>query len=133
MTNEITLVLGGTGKTGRRVVDRHTARHLPVRVGSRSGAPPFDWNDRSTWAPALHGVSAAYISYQPDMAVPGAAETVGAFAEMAVASGVRSPSSTSTTSRMPPWRRCVQRALGRPPRDFSDNARDTAATGIWEG
>jgi uncharacterized protein YbjT (DUF2867 family) len=89
MTNEITLVLGGTGKTGRRVVDRLTARDLPVRVGSRSGAPPFDWNDRSTWAPALHGVSAAYISYQPDIAVPGAAETVGAFAEMAVASGVR--------------------------------------------
>jgi uncharacterized protein YbjT (DUF2867 family) len=88
-TNEITLVLGGTGKTGRRVVDRLTARHLPVRVGSRSGAPPFDWNDRSTWAPALHGISAAYISYQPDIAVPGAAETVGAFAEMAVASRVR--------------------------------------------
>jgi uncharacterized protein YbjT (DUF2867 family) len=88
-TNEITLVLGGTGKTGRRVVDRLTARDLPVRVGSRSGAPPFDWDDRSTWAPALHGVSAAYISYQPDMAVPGAAETVGPFAEMAVASGVR--------------------------------------------
>jgi uncharacterized protein YbjT (DUF2867 family) len=33
-----TLVLGGTGKTGRRVVQRLRPRRLPVRVGSRSGA-----------------------------------------------------------------------------------------------
>jgi hypothetical protein len=38
-----TLVLGGTGKTGRRVVERLEARGLPVRVGSRTGEPPFDW------------------------------------------------------------------------------------------
>jgi uncharacterized protein YbjT (DUF2867 family) len=89
LTNEITLVLGGTGKTGRRVVERLAARDLPVRVGSRSGQPPFDWNDRSTWAPALRGVTAVYVSYQPDVAIPGAAETVGAFADLAAASGVR--------------------------------------------
>ncbi len=41
--NRTTLVLGGTGKTGRRVVERLEARGLPVRVGSRSGEPPFDW------------------------------------------------------------------------------------------
>jgi nucleoside-diphosphate-sugar epimerase len=35
-----TLVLGGTGKTGRRVVERLQARGMPVRVGSRSGEPP---------------------------------------------------------------------------------------------
>ncbi len=44
-----TLVLGGTSKTGCRVVKRLEARGLPVRVGSRSGEPPFDWEDRSTW------------------------------------------------------------------------------------
>ena len=60
-----TLVLGGTGKTGRRVVERLTERGLPVRVGSRSGKPPFDWEDRSTWAPALEGVGAAYVSLLP--------------------------------------------------------------------
>ena len=43
-----TLVLGGTGKTGRRVVERLGARGLPVRVGSRSRQPPFDWEDQST-------------------------------------------------------------------------------------
>ena len=85
---QITLVLGGTGKTGRRIVERLTARGLPTRVGSRRGAPPFDWDDRSTWAPALHGVGSVYISYYPDLAVPGAVETVGSYAELAVASGV---------------------------------------------
>ena len=83
-----TLVLGGTGKTGRRVVERLRARGLPVRMGSRSGEPPFDWEDRATWAPALQGVGSVYISYYPDIAVPGAVETVGSFAELAVASGV---------------------------------------------
>ena len=83
-----TLVLGGTGKTGRRVAERLTARGLPVRIGSRSGAPPFDWEDRSTWAPALDGAGAVYLSYYPDLAVPGAVEAAGAFAELAVRSGV---------------------------------------------
>ena len=83
-----TLVLGGTGKTGRRVVERLRARGLAVRVGSRSGAPPFDWQDRSTWAPVLQGVESAYVSFYPDIAVPGAVETVGSFAELAVANGV---------------------------------------------
>jgi uncharacterized protein YbjT (DUF2867 family) len=88
METKPTLVLGGTGKTGRRVVERLAARGVPVRVGSRSGEPPFDWEDRATWAPALDGVGSVYVSYYPDLAVPGAAETVGAFAELAVGTGV---------------------------------------------
>ncbi|RWQ59882.1 NAD(P)H-binding protein [Mesorhizobium sp.] len=83
------LILGGTGKTGRRLADRLTAQGLPVRIGSRSGTPPFDWENDTTWEPALDGVGAVYISYYPDLAVPGAAEAVGAFANLAVASGVR--------------------------------------------
>jgi uncharacterized protein YbjT (DUF2867 family) len=83
-----TLVLGGTGKSGRRVVERLEARGLPVRVGSRSGEPPFDWEVRSTWSPALEGVGSVYLTYYPDLAVPGAVEAVGSFAELAVRSGV---------------------------------------------
>ena len=41
--------------------------------------PPFDWQDRRTWSSAVDGVRAVYISFQPDLAVPGAPETVGAF------------------------------------------------------
>jgi uncharacterized protein YbjT (DUF2867 family) len=84
-----TLVLGGTGKTGRRVAERLQARDLPVRIGSRSGAPPLDWEDRSTWAPALQGTTAAYVSYFPDLAVPGAPEAIAAFAEQALEAGTR--------------------------------------------
>jgi nucleoside-diphosphate-sugar epimerase len=79
---KLTLVLGGTGKTGRRVVQRLRARGIPTRAGSRSGQPPFDWEDRSTWAPALRTMQSVYISYYPDLATPGAVETVGAFAEL---------------------------------------------------
>ena len=82
------LVLGGTGKTGRRVVQRLSARGLPVRVGSRSGSPPFDWEKVETWAPALAGVESVYLTYYPDLALPGAVEATRAFADLAVESGV---------------------------------------------
>lgn len=82
------LILGGTGKTGRRVAERLTAQGVPVRIGSRSGSPRFDWEVPATWGPAMQGVSAVYISYYPDIAVPGAADTVGAFARLAVANGI---------------------------------------------
>ncbi len=56
-TTKPTLVLGGTGKTGRRVVERLTALGAPVRIGSRSTqTTPFDWEDPSTWAPVLEDV-----------------------------------------------------------------------------
>jgi uncharacterized protein YbjT (DUF2867 family) len=89
MQTQRTLVLGATGKTGRRIIDRLRARDLPVRVGSRAADPPFDWEDRVTWAPALRGATSAYVSFYPDLAVPGAPETIGAFAEQAVAGGTR--------------------------------------------
>lgn len=92
MTNErernTILVLGGTGKTGRRIVKRLQESAVPVRAASRSAAQPFDWANRATWAPVLQGVGTVYVSYYPDLAVPGAPETVGAFTELAVASGV---------------------------------------------
>lgn len=89
LERNLTLVLGGNGKTGRRVAQRLLARGVPIRVGSRSGEPPFDWNDRTTWTPAVRNVCSAYVTYYPDLALPGAAEAVGAFSELAVRSGVR--------------------------------------------
>jgi uncharacterized protein YbjT (DUF2867 family) len=85
---DTTLVLGGTGKTGRRVSERLQARGIPVRIGTRAGRPPFDWEDRSTWTPALEGMGSVYVSYYPDLAAPGAVEVVGSFADLAVKCGV---------------------------------------------
>lgn len=84
----ITLVLGGTGKTGRRVAERLQARGVETRIASRSANPSFDWNDRSTWNAALNGVTAAYITYAPDLAIPGATDSIRTFVEQAVAQGV---------------------------------------------
>ncbi|MBF8184229.1 NAD(P)H-binding protein [Nonomuraea sp. K274] len=89
VTAPTTLVLAGTGKTGRRVVSGLVARNVPVRVGSRRAEPPFDWQDDTTWEPALRGIDAAYVAFYPDAAFPGAARTVGSFADLAVACGVR--------------------------------------------
>ena len=84
-----TLVLGGTGKTGRRVVEQLRTLGLPARVGSRSGEPPFDWEDHTTWVPALRRVDSVYVTYYPDLAVPGSVEAVCSFAKLAVENGVR--------------------------------------------
>ncbi|TDD24623.1 NAD(P)H-binding protein [Nonomuraea diastatica] len=83
------LVLGGTGKTGRRLADRLAALDRPVRIGSRSAVPNFDWHDRSTWPAALDGVTAVYLSYYPDLTFPGAYDDIKAFTELAARGGVR--------------------------------------------
>jgi len=88
-SEKLTLVLGGTGKTGRRVSERLRSRGMPTRAASRAADPPFDWGDRSTWDAVLDGVTAAYISYSPDLAIPGATDAIRAFVERAVEYGVR--------------------------------------------
>jgi uncharacterized protein YbjT (DUF2867 family) len=88
MTTGTTLVLGGTGKTGRRIAQRRREQGKAIRIGSRSADPPFDWNDPATWPAALRGVHAAYIAYYPDLAVPDAADAIRSFTRLAVGSGV---------------------------------------------
>lgn len=84
-----TLVLGGNGKTGRKVAERLSKLKIPFRIGSRSGNPRFDWMDESTWRPALQGMDAVYVTFQPDLAVPGTQPLIKAFAETAVRSGIK--------------------------------------------
>ncbi|WP_228181821.1 NAD(P)H-binding protein [Streptomyces anulatus] len=81
---EPVLVTGGTGKTGRRVVARLRELGVETRAASRSGDTPFDWADPTTWAAALEGAAAVYIT--PLDASP---SPTPAFVEQAVASGVR--------------------------------------------
>lgn len=88
-SGEITLVLGGNGKTGRRVVDRLKAINVAVRIGSRTGMPPFEWEDPVTWPAVLKKVSSVYVVYYPDLAVPGAPDAIRAFTDLAVKNGVR--------------------------------------------
>ncbi|MGH3331723.1 MAG: NmrA family transcriptional regulator [Nocardioidaceae bacterium] len=82
------LVIGSTGKTGRRVAARLEARGIPVRAVSRSTPVRFDWEDESTWPSALEGAAAAYVTYQPDLALPSAAQQVSRLAGLAAEAGV---------------------------------------------
>ena len=87
--NNTTLVIGGTGKTGRRVVTLLEEAGLPVRIGSRSATPPFDWNNESSWDASLDGIGAVYITYSPDLAMPGATDAIQGLVGLAKKKGVR--------------------------------------------
>lgn len=82
------LVIGGTGKTGRRVVEGLTQLGHKVSIGTRRNDPAFDWADPSTFAQALKGMDRAYIVYYPDLAVPGAKEAISALTETALKEGL---------------------------------------------
>ena len=82
------LVIGATGKTGSRVAAKLEAKSLPVRRGARNAAIPFDWEAPETWGPALNGVRAAYVTYFPDLAFPGAVEKLESLCETAKDAGV---------------------------------------------
>jgi uncharacterized protein YbjT (DUF2867 family) len=91
MTNQHTpliLLTGGTGTTGRRIAERLRARGVAIRVASRSGTPAFDWDRPETWPALLDGATSAYIAYSPDIAMPGAVDTIDRFARAAVDAGV---------------------------------------------
>jgi len=83
MHTDTTLVLGATGKTGRRVAARLRLHGVPVRAASRSSATPFDWSDPTGWDSALQGVTAVYVV---PPTVPG---PVHGFVDRAAAAGVR--------------------------------------------
>lgn len=87
-SSALTLVLGGSGKTGRRIIQRLKSRGIPTRAGSRSGNPAFDWAKPEGWDAVLDGVRSVYISYAPDLAVPGATDSIQLFVDKAVAKGV---------------------------------------------
>ncbi|MDU8946213.1 NmrA family NAD(P)-binding protein [Ovoidimarina sediminis] len=88
MSDHPILIIGATGKTGSRIRARLIAQGHAVRDGSRRAPIPFDWEEEATWAPALDGVGAAYISYFPDLAIPGAVGRVARLSEAARVAGV---------------------------------------------
>lgn len=88
MQNEI-LVIGATGKTGRRVAKRLSALDQPVREATRHSAIPFDWENSNTWAASLKNIKTAYLAYSPDLAVPSALDVIAEFIKAAEAAGLR--------------------------------------------
>ncbi|SFP02248.1 Uncharacterized conserved protein YbjT, contains NAD(P)-binding and DUF2867 domains [Cohaesibacter marisflavi] len=89
MSDHPILVIGASGKTGSRVVSRLEKLGKAVRYGSRRAPVPFDWEDSNTWAASLDGIEAAYVTYFPDLAFPGAVEKVEALCAMAKSSGLK--------------------------------------------
>jgi uncharacterized protein YbjT (DUF2867 family) len=83
------LVIGGTGKTGRRVVEQLQNKGIEPRIGSRNASPSFDWDDKNTWVDALNGIEKMYVTYYPDLAVPGAKEAIESLTYLAKELGVK--------------------------------------------
>lgn len=83
------LVIGGTGKTGRKVATGLNQHNQKVRIGSRGNSPAFDWHDPATWPDALAGMDKVYITYYPDLAVPGALEAIEGLTDVAKKAGVQ--------------------------------------------
>jgi uncharacterized protein YbjT (DUF2867 family) len=154
MINTTILVIGCTGKTGKRVSDQLQSRGVSVRHGSRSAETPFDWEDQHTWAPALAGVDKVYLTYYParrgarrhrDVAGEAAGRDIDFvsvpiddYTAMLSEHGVPQDFIwllnhlfTDVLGSTAELADGVQRALGREPKDFRPSARDAAATGVW--
>ena len=89
MTNS-TLVLGATGKTGRRLIPRLAAKGIHVRAASRKddvGHIRFDWARPETFPPALDGFEAIYV-VDPEM-VEDPTPMTGPFLELARKAGAK--------------------------------------------
>lgn len=87
--NSNILVLGGTGKTGSRLVNHLQNKGIEPRIGSRNATPSFDWNDKDTWVKSLQAVERMYVTFYPDLAVPGAKEAIESLTYLAKELGVK--------------------------------------------
>lgn len=87
--NQKIVVLGANGKTGRKVAEILESRGEDVVRGSRQASPPFDWHQPEAWSMVLRGAERMYITYQPDLAVPGALEAIEKLVEVARIEGLQ--------------------------------------------
>jgi len=87
-TSDPIVIIGGNGKTGARVNARLQSLGYSTRPVSRSTTPAFDWDNPETWRAVLKGTRAAYVTYQPDLAVPRAESAIKAFVKMAIENGL---------------------------------------------
>lgn len=83
------LIIGRNSKTGSRVNQRLKEIGLPTRAVSRTTTPVFDWENKATWLSAMAGTSKAYVSFQPDLAIPTAEQTIKDFIQLAIELGLK--------------------------------------------
>ncbi|NVK54207.1 MAG: NAD(P)H-binding protein [Alteromonadaceae bacterium] len=84
------LVLGKHGKTGRRVCRELERIGANVTGVSRTTLPAFSWQDKTlTWQNLFTGFDAIYITYQPDLAIPSAAQDIARLSIAARQAGVK--------------------------------------------
>jgi uncharacterized protein YbjT (DUF2867 family) len=84
--SELVLVTGASGKTGRHLLHELDARGIPARPATRHSTIPLDWEDPTTWEPALDGVTSAYLV--APATVPDPYGAVIDFLELATARGI---------------------------------------------
>ncbi|MBJ3784318.1 NmrA family NAD(P)-binding protein [Devosia sediminis] len=89
MTTSPILVIGATGKVGRRVLANLAAQGHAARPAGRRTPLPFDWQDRSNWAAHFAGIDTAFVAYYPDLASPQGAEDIAALVAVAKAAGLK--------------------------------------------
>jgi len=88
MKTQNILVIGGTGKTGRRVAKNLKQQGHNVRAVGRKTEPAFDWDNQDTYAGALKDIDRAYIVYYPDLAVPGSRDAITTLTKKALEAGL---------------------------------------------
>ncbi|MEN8131955.1 MAG: hypothetical protein ABFS45_17590 [Pseudomonadota bacterium] len=89
MKNSPILIISKNGKIGSRVNKRLRALGYATRPVSRSTSPLFDWEKPETWRSAIAGTASAYVTYQPDLAVPSAEPAVREFVRIAAEVGLK--------------------------------------------
>ena len=89
MNDSPILIVGKNAKTGWRVERGLQALGIPTRAVSRSTAPAFDWEDQGSWRAAMAGARAAYITFHPDLAIPGAEQAIREFTALAAELGLQ--------------------------------------------
>ena len=82
-------MIGSTGKTGTRIYELLKQKGADVVPASRNSQIPFDWYRAETWPKALDGISSAYITFQPDLAVPASLPIITDFVQVAIKAGVK--------------------------------------------
>ncbi len=88
MMSKQTLIIGKNGKTGARVNRLLTRAGHQTRALSRATTPAFDWRAPEFWLDTMEGCDAAYVCFQPDLAVPAAQAAIRQFIRLAKIAGI---------------------------------------------